>query len=347
MRDEFKKDCPQYLRDYLTYVRVIRNHTVLTEEQYYIDLRTFLRWLKIRNGDVSADTPFEDITIADVPLSYIENFSLMSAYEYMSFLMDERGNSNASRSRKTSSLRQFYEYLSTKAMVISKNPVERLEHPKPQQKLPKYLELEQSEKLLSSIESKNQQRDYCIITLLLNCGLRLSELVGLNIGDYSENARTLRVFGKGQKERILYLNDACIAAIKDYLKVRPKSPVEPNALFISSHANNLTRLSNRRVQRIVEDQLKRAGLSNMGISTHKLRHTAATLLYEYGHVDLMVLKEVLGHVNIGTTQIYTHLSDRDRRRAAESSPLKDIRNSSATYVRDGENDADVDADDNT
>ena len=325
LKDEYKKDCPQYLRDYLTYVRVVRNHTERTEEGYYIDLRTFLRYLKIHNGDVPEGTDFEDIKIADVPISYLENFTLMGAYEYMNFLIDDRKNSNAARSRKTSSLRQFYEFLANKAMLISKNPIERLEHPKALQTLPKFLELDQSKQLLSSVESNNQKRDYCIITLFLNCGMRLSELVGLNINDYSESARTLRVFGKGQKERIIYINDACINALNEYLAVRPNSAVEPNAIFISSHANHLTRLTARRVQRIVEDQLRRAGLGNLGLSTHKLRHTAATLMYEYGGVDPMVLKDVLGHKSVATTQIYTHLSDSDRKKAAENSPLADFK----------------------
>ena len=316
------------MRDYLTYVRVVRNHTERTEEEYYIDLRTFLRYLKYIHGDVPDDTPFDEITIADVPLSYLESFTLMGAYEYMNFLMDERGNDNSARSRKTSSLRQFYEYLFSKAMLISRNPIEQLEHPKAVQSLPKFLELEQSKELLSSIQSENQKRDFCIITLFLNCGMRLSELVGLNITDYSESARTLRVFGKGQKERIIYINDACINAINEYLKVRPKSEIEPEALFLSSYSNHL-RLSNRRVQRIVEDQLKRAGLGNLGISTHKLRHTAATLMYEYGGVDPMVLKDVLGHKSVATTQIYTHLSDSDRKKAAENSPLKDVKNNNS------------------
>lgn len=325
MRSEYIKDCPPYLRDFLTYERAVLNHTERTEENYYMDLRKFLRYLKRFNGDVPADMPFEEITIADVPLSYVENFSLMQAYQFMNFLIDERGNVSSSRSRMTSALRQFYEYLSKKAMLIKSNPIEQLEHPKAAQKLPKFLELEQSQQLLSEIDSKNQKRDFCIITLFLNCGMRLSELVGLNIGDYSESARTLRVFGKGQKERIIYINDACISALNDYLKVRPKSIIDPDALFLSSHANNIKRLSNRRVQRIVEDQLNRAGLGNLGISTHKLRHTAATLMYEYGGVDPMVLKEVLGHKSVATTQIYTHLSDADRRNAAENSPLANFK----------------------
>ena len=321
MKPSYRNDCPYYLKDFLTYVRVVRNHTERTEENYYIDLRTFLRYLKIRHGDVPEDTQFSEISIADVPLTYVENFSLMDAYEFMSYLMDVRHNVNSSRSRMTSALRQFYEYLSSKAMLISRNPIEQLEHPRPEKTLPKFLELEQSIKLLNSIDSKNRERDYCIIVLFLNCGMRLSELVGLNISDYSESARTLRVFGKGQKERIVYLNDACISALNDYLKVRPKSEIEPNAIFLSTHANHLNRLTTRRVQRIVEDQLKRAGLGNLGLSTHKLRHTAATLMYEYGGVDAMVLKDILGHESVATTEIYTHLSDNDRRRAAENSPL--------------------------
>lgn len=239
--------------------------------------------------------------------------------------MDVRGNDSAARSRKTSSLRQFYEYLCSKAMLISRNPVEQLEHPKTPQTLPKFLELEQSETLLSSIESHNQKRDFCIITLFLNCGMRLSELVGLNLNDYSESARTLRVFGKGQKERIIYINDACIAALNDYIAVRPKSQIEPNAIFLSGKTNHHTRLSKRRVQRIVEDQLRHAGLGNLGLSTHKLRHTAATLMYEYGGADPMVLKDILGHKSVATTQIYTHLSDSDRQKAAENSPLANFK----------------------
>lgn len=321
MKEEYRQDCPYYLRDYLTYVRTIRNHTEKTEENYYLDLRIFLRYLLMINGDVPEGTDFEEIKIKNCPLEYVERFTLMGAYQYMQYLMDERGNSNATRSRRTSSLRRFYEYLKSKAGLIKSNPLELLEHPKTVQALPKFMELDQTLQLLDSVDSRNKERDFCIITLFLNCGMRLSELVGLNIGDYSESSRTLRVFGKGQKERIVYINDACISAINDYLKVRPKSPTEPNALFISSHANHLNRLTNRRVQRIVEDQLRRAGLGNLGLSTHKLRHTAATLMYEYGGVDPLVLKEVLGHKSVATTQIYTHLSDADRQKAAENSPL--------------------------
>ena len=179
MRQEYINDCPEYLKDFLRYVRVVRNHTERTEEAYYTDLRVFLRYLKIIHEDVSEDANFNQITIADVPLDYIKQFSLNDAYEYMSYLNDVHKNSNAARSRKTSSLRRFFDYLHNKSMVLNNNPLEHLEHPKPAKRLPKFLELEQSQELLENIDSRNQERDYCIITLFLNCGMRLSELAGL------------------------------------------------------------------------------------------------------------------------------------------------------------------------
>ncbi len=327
-------DCPSYLREYLTYLSVVKGRTEKTVDSYYSDLCVFLRYLKIKNGLVDSEIPFEEIIIADVPISLIESFSTIDAYEYLSYLTTKRKNSSSSRARRTTALKGFYNYLHKKAGIIKDNLIEDLERPKQSSSLPKYLELDQSLSLLKEIDSENRVRDYCIITLFLNCGMRLSELVGLNISDYSETVRTLRVFGKGQKERIIYINDACISAINAYLKVRPKSNIEPNALFLSSYSNHLTRLSRRRVQRIVEDQLKRAGLGNLGISTHKLRHTAATLMYEYGEVDPMVLRDVLGHVSVATTQIYTHLSDKDRRRAAENSPLAHVKNLTSKTKKD-------------
>lgn len=319
-------NCPFYLRDFLTYIRVIKGRTERTVHSYYSDISIFLRYLMIKHKAVDKDIPFENIPIDNVPLDWLESFTIMDAYEYLNYLTSSRDNNGSSRARRTTSLKSFYNYLNTKAMLIKSNPIADLERPKESTTLPKYLELDQSVKLLKNIDSRNQARDFCIITLFLNCGMRLSELVGLNISDYSESARTLRVFGKGQKERIIYINDACISAINAYLAVRPKSNIEPNALFLSSHANHLSRISTRRVQRIVEDQLRRAGLGNLGISTHKLRHTAATLMYQYGEVDPLVLKEVLGHVSVATTQIYTHLSDRDKKRAAENSPLANVKN---------------------
>ncbi|MBR6102786.1 MAG: tyrosine-type recombinase/integrase [Ruminococcus sp.] len=320
MKQEYFDDCPYYLEDFLTNMRIIRNRADRTEEAYYIDIRTFLRYLKVKHRDVPANTEWGDITIADVPLEYLEDFSLNDAHVYLRFLKDNRGNETATRARKCSALKQFYIFLHQKAKLIENNPMTELELPSVKNKLPKFLSLEDSMKLLESIDSKYKQRDYCIILLFLNCGMRLSELVGLNLGDYSKANRTLRLFGKGSKERIIYLNDSCIEALDDYINnYRCKDAgADPNAIFLSA---NKTRINKRRVQQIVEENLARAGLSNMGITTHKLRHTAATLMYQYGGVDTLVLKEQLGHKSVGTTEIYTHLSNENLKAAAEANPL--------------------------
>ncbi len=316
--------CPYYLKDFLTYLRVVKGRTQMTVYSYYKDLSLFLRYLKQKHKLVSTDVPFDKIDFSDVPLSLIESFTITDAYEYL-LHMSERGNNSTSRARRTTALKGFYDYLSSKAMLIRNNPIAKLERPKEAETLPKYLDLDQSTQLLASTGSSHPERDYCIITLFLNCGMRLSELVGLDINDYSRQQRTLRLFGKGQKERIVYLNDACISALDSWLAVRPTEGHNLKALFILMYDREYRRISNRRVQRIVEDQLKRAGLGNLGISTHKLRHTCATIMYEYGHVDPMVLRDVLGHKSVATTQIYTHLSDKDKQRAAESTPLANVK----------------------
>lgn len=328
MRIEYRNDCPMYLNGYLTYAESVVGRTERTVEAYYVDIRTFLRYLiSVKHDDIK-DTPFEEIQIKDVPFIYVKEFTLMDAYEYMNFLINVRKNSNKTRARKTSSLRKFYEFLASyrtpEQYRLESNPLEKLELPRADKTLPKYLELDQSKELLQDVKSENYLRDYCILTIFLNCGLRLSELAGLDLDDYSESVRTLRVFGKGQKERIVYLNDACISALNDYIKIRPKSLTDPDAIFLSSQSDH-RRLSKRRIQRIVEDQLNNAGLGNLGISPHKLRHTAATLMYEYGDVDPIVLKDILGHVSVATTEIYTHLSNKDRKTAVERSPLADMK----------------------
>ncbi|MBR6873296.1 MAG: tyrosine-type recombinase/integrase [Ruminococcus sp.] len=320
MKQEYYDDCPYYLEDFLTNMKIIRNRADLTEEAYYIDIRTFLRYLKLKHRDVPEGTEWGDISIKDVPLEYIENFSLNDAHVYLRFLKDKRGNATATRARKSSALKQFYIYLHQKAKLIESDPMQDLELPTVKNKLPKFLSLEDSNRLLDSIDSKNKARDYCIILLFLNCGMRLSELVALNFSDYSKENRTLRLFGKGSKERIIYLNDACIEALEDYIhNARPnETAVDKNAIFLSA---NKTRINKRRVQQIVEESLARAGLSNLGITTHKLRHTAATLMYQYGNVDTLVLKEQLGHKSVGTTEINTHQSNENLKAAAEANPL--------------------------
>lgn len=323
MKQEYINDCPDYLKSFLTNLTLVRDRGDRTEEAYYIDIRTFLRYLKISNGLASRNDEYGEIKIADTPVELVKKFTLSDAYEYLGYLKNIRQNSTATRARKTSSLKQFFHYLHKKAHIIDENPLIDLELPKVKNKLPKYLSLEESLELLRHVDSKYQQRDFCILALFLNCGMRLSELVGIDLKDYSRDNRTLRLLGKGRKERIIFLNDACVNALEDYLKVRPNVESEPNAVFLS---RNNKRIDKRRVQQIVEENLNKAGLGNLGVTTHKLRHTAATLMYQHGNVDTLVLKNILGHKSIATTEIYTHLADDDMKQAAKASPLSNVKN---------------------
>lgn len=317
-----KKDCPSYLSDFLNHIRVIEDRTERTEQAYYVDIRTFLRFLMIDNNAVDPNiVEFKSIEIKNVPFDYVKKFTLRDAYAYLRWLTDERENSAKTRARKITCLRHFYNYLTNKAMLLESNPIENLELPRSEKSLPKYLTLDEAQKLLRSIETNHTPRDYCIITLFLNCGMRLSELCGIDIEDINLENRTVRLFGKGRKERIVALNDACIAALQAYLPYRNDTGTQCNALFFSAKKN---RISTRRVEEIVEECLKKAGLSNLGISTHKLRHTAATLMYQNG-VDTLLLKEVLGHESTATTEIYTHINSANVRKAIESNPLADMK----------------------
>ncbi len=318
-----KNDNPQFINDFITYQRVIKANSERTINEYYIDMRTFLRFLKMSDANMPYDEEsFEQIVIKDITIDRIRRFTLSEAYEYLNFVAEKRGNSARSRARKASSLRCFFKYLTTKTMLLTENPVKNLELPSIKQSLPHFLSLEESTTLLKTVgkdEDDDALRDYCIITLFLNCGMRLSELVGMNLQDISFDERTLRLLGKGNKERIIYINDACIKSLQDYISSRENPGTEPNAVFLSKFHK---RISRRRVQQIVEDKLREAGLDNKGLSTHKLRHTAATLMYQHGNIDTLVLKEVLGHKSIATTEIYTHVSSERMKNAAESSPLK-------------------------
>lgn len=320
MKKEYYDDCPEYLENFLTYIKVSKERSDRTEEAYYIDIRTFLRYLKLINNSTSKETDWQEIKINDVPIEWLQRFTLLDAHKYLLFLRNERNNSSATRARKTSALKQFFTYLNKTAKLIDNDSLKDLELPRIKNKLPTFLSLEDSQKLLNSIDSKHKERDYCIILLFLNCGMRLSELVGLNLVDYSRDNWTLRVTGKGNKQRIVYLNELCVETLNNYIDLyRPNETAkDKNAIFLSA---NKTRIAKRRVQQIVEENLKRAGLSNLGISTHKLRHTAATLMYQYGNVDPLVLRDVLGHKSIATTEIYTHLSDKNLREAANANPL--------------------------
>ena len=321
MRKEYYDDCPEYLKNFLTNLKVIKDRADRTEEAYYIDIRTFLRYLRKEiYKDVSDDIEWSEISIKNVPIEWIKKFNLNDAHLYLKYLKDERNNSTATRARKASALKQLFSYLNKISKVIKNDPLKDLELPRVKNKLPSFLSLEDSQQLLSSIDSRYKERDFCIIFLFLNCGMRLSELVGLNLKDYSRQNKTLRVTGKGNKQRIVYLNDACVETLNNYIDIhRPNETAkDKDAIFLSA---NKTRIAKRRVQQIVEENLQRAGLSNLGITTHKLRHTAATLMYQYGNVDTLVLRDVLGHKSIATTEIYTHLSDKKLREAADANPL--------------------------
>lgn len=320
MRKEYWQACPAVLREYLGYMETVKGRSSKTVDEYFTDLRTFFRFMKRQRGLVPDTLPENKIEILDVDLEFIRTITLQDIYEYLNYAKNERGNSNKTRARKTSSLRMFYRYLTDKTQQLSYNPVQNLDTPKSKKALPQYLTLEQSLELLTKVSGEYAQRDYCMLVLLLNCGLRRAELAGLNLEDIGRD-HTLRVRGKGNKERILYLNDACQNAISQYLKVRPVDGVQDkHALFLSRLKK---RISLQGVHFIVKGYLQQvAGAEEY--STHKLRHTAATLMYQQGGVDIRVLKDILGHENLGTTEIYTHLSSEQIRQASENNPLSHV-----------------------
>lgn len=313
---------PPLVREFLIYMKTIKGKSENTVNEYYLDLRTFFRFIKLYRNMVDDSIEFNEIPIDDVDLELIKTITLTDAYEFMNFTISQRQNSATTRARKSSSLKSFFRYLSSKKGLISVDPLKELEIPKLKKSLPKYLTLEQSLELLNAVEGTYKERDYCILTLFLNCGLRLSELVSLNYSSV-RNDNTMVVTGKGNKERVVYLNSACLTAIEDYKKVRPVDGVkDKNALFIS---RQLKRISPKTVQAMVNKYLAKIGLEYAGYSVHKLRHTAATLMYQHGNVDIRVLQDILGHENLGTTEIYTHLSSAQMEKAAESNPLSNVK----------------------
>jgi integrase/recombinase XerD len=283
-------------------------------------LRLFFRFMKQYKNLIDDSIDFDDIDISDINIEFIESITLSDLYEFMSFLSRERDNKSSSRARKVASIKSFYNYLTSKAKLLDYNPASELESPKVLKRLPRYLNIEESKKLLAAIDGKHKERDYAIITLFLNCGLRLSELVNINIGNIKND--TLTVIGKGNKERTIYLNNACIKAIDAYLKVRPVNGVkDKNALFISERKQ---RISNKTVQHIVKKYVSLAGLDPERYSAHKLRHTAATLMYKHGNVDIRALQQILGHESVSTTEIYTHVDSAQLRNAVDSNPLANV-----------------------
>ncbi|MBO5356830.1 MAG: tyrosine recombinase XerC [Clostridia bacterium] len=323
---------PPLVKDFAAYKLTIQGCSQKTVDEYLSDLRLFFRYVyaKRNNIDVCSDL-FEKISITRLDTEFICAVTTDEIYDFFIYVSTERGNNAASKSRKLSAIKAFFKYICQKKKIMDKNPAIDMEGPKKKQALPKFLSMEESLALLNAVESdtesKTRERDYCIITLFLNCGMRLSELVGINLNDIDREFRSLRVLGKGNKERIVYLNDACRDALKKYLRVRRDDKykkLNTNALFISKQYK---RISNKTVQWLVYKYLSLAGLDYKHYSTHKLRHTAATLMYQTGKVDVRVLKEILGHEQLNTTQIYTHVSNKGMEDAINNNPLANIKSS--------------------
>ena len=323
-------DCPQILRDFLIYHETIKSQSQLTISEYYLDLRMFLRFVKLMRSEMPISTCLDDIPIKDINVSFLESIQTSDIFDFLSYLANDRitnpesaapeyGISASSRARKLSAIKSFYKYLTIRTKLLQENPVADLEYPKLRKSLPKYLTLEQSAALLKAVSGTNEKRDYAILMLFLNCGIRRSELVGLNVSDVYEDR--IRVVGKGNKERFVYFGSACRKAIDAYMEIRNKVILTDNrALFGSRNGN---RISTDAVHRLVKKALLQAGLDTTQFSAHKLRHTAATMMLS-GGVDVKTVQEVLGHENLNTTQIYTHIENTELKLAAEANPLSKL-----------------------
>lgn len=329
---DYRDEAPSILREFLTYHETVKDHSKKTVDEYFLDLRMFFRYIKLIKNKVPRNTELEEISIMDVDLALIQSVTLSDVYEYLSYLSRDRvknqksalpeyGIDAAARARKVAAIRSFYKYLTVKEKKLTENPMQDLDAPKIKKTLPRYLSEAESIALLSHVGGRNQTRDFCILTLFLNCGLRISELVGLNVSDLHEES--IRVMGKGNKVRVLFLNPACQDAIAAYLKVRDEilGATETNALFITAKK---TRISVAAVHKLVKKHLLEAGLDSKEYSAHKLRHTAATLML-HGGVDVRTLQEILGHDHLNTTQIYTHVENEDLRQAVNVNPLANIK----------------------
>ncbi len=320
-------DCPQILREFLIYHENIKGQSPLTISEYALDLRMFLRFMKLMRSEMSMKTDLDTIDIMDVDLAFIRGITTSDVFDFLSYLASERpinpdspvsdhGVSPTTRARKLSAIKSFYKYLTVRTKQLQENPVADLEYPKLRKSLPKYLTLEQSKALLSAVSGPNEKRDFAILMLFLNCGIRRSELVGLNITDVYEDR--IRVVGKGNKERFVYFGTPCRKAIDAYLPERNQKILTDNRALFGSRNNN--RISTDAVHRLVKKALLQAGLDATQFSAHKLRHTAATMMLS-GGVDVKTVQEVLGHENLNTTQIYTHIENTELKIAAEANPI--------------------------
>ena len=313
---DYHKEAPAVIRDFLVYHETIKGQSRATVDSYFLDLRTFARYMKLVRGLVPRGTELEDISINELDLDFFASVTLSEVYDFMAYLSRDRALSAASRARMITSIKGLYNYLTVKTKQLAANPVQDMDTPKLKKSLPRYLTLEQSQRLLAAVDGKNQERDYCILCLFLNCGLRVSEMVGMNLTDIHDDHILIR--GKGGKERVVYLNESSCEAINDWLAVRRSiAAIDKNAMFLSARRR---RMSVDAVQVMVKKTLAKAGIDPSAYSTHKLRHTAATLMLQNG-VDVRTLQEVLGHESLNTTQIYTHIADSELRTAALANPL--------------------------
>ncbi|MBQ3860797.1 MAG: tyrosine recombinase XerC [Clostridia bacterium] len=327
---EFRASFPPLIRDFARYKDVVQGCSAKTVNEYLLDLRTFCRWLTAsRAGLPTEGEEFEAADLTGLDTAFFEGVGTGEIYDFLAYVKEGRDNENRTVARKLSAIKQFYKFCVSRQHLFENNPAGDIETPKLKKTLPKYLSVEESVSLLDAVsgdaESKTRERDYCILTLFLNCGIRLSELAGISLPDLDRELRSMRVIGKGSKERIVYLNDACRAAISAYLPVRMQTPAKQkgeSALFLSGQGH---RISVKTVQWMVKKYLGEAGLEYKNYSTHKLRHTAATLMYQSGEVDIRVLKDILGHEQLNTTQIYTHVSNEHMEEAMQNNPLSSLR----------------------
>ena len=319
---------PPSVREFAQYKSVIENCSQKTVEEYTLDLRTFFRYILSQRHGITLDSEeFYDLDLSLIDIEFIKTIGTDEIYEFLMYTGQDRDNKSCAKARKLSALKSFFKYLTVKMHKLDTNPVINIESPRKKKTLPKHLNLDECKDLLNAIasdtENKNLKRDYCIITMFLNTGMRLSELVGIDISHIDSKMRSVKVTGKGSKERIIYLNDASKEALSDYLDTRKSYDCAKSspALFLSSRNQ---RISPKTVQHIVYKYLDSAGLGYKGFSTHKLRHTAATLMYQSGNVDVRVLKDILGHEQLNTTQIYTHISDESMENAMKQNPLSEL-----------------------
>lgn len=316
---------PTAIQDYFIYMETIKNKSSNTIAAYRKDLTIFCRFMLIHKGVVDPKkVKFDEIDISNIENDFFREIKLRDLYAFLSYVEKYRHNGIYARGRKVSCLKAFFKYLSSKAKIINENPAADLEYPKVNKRHPVFLTLDQCLVVLDSLDKKNKNyyRDYCILTLFLNCGVRLSELCGIQISKIKDD--TLTIIGKGNKERTVYLNESCLIAIEKYLSVRDISKVDPeyrDYLFIS---NKNKPISGRNVEILVKKHINNAGFTDKNYSPHKLRHSAATLMFKYGNVDIRTLQDILGHENISTTQIYTHVDDEGLRAAINSNPLANI-----------------------